>query len=251
MIEREQDGIRWLEFTLLADCPKIRHAVFMRQGGHSNGDFGSLNFSYSVGDRNEHVDANYATAKSILNWDRLVRGKLEHGSRVLAINSSTEALIGPCDALATQIPGQALCMTHADCQAAILYDPVKHAVVNIHSGWRGNVKNIYSEAVAFMKKHYYSSPTDILACISPSLGPEHAEFVNYKTEFPEPFWDFQIRENYFNLWEIARWQLSEAGISKHHIEIAEICTFANPDNWFSYRRTPVSGRHGTFALLAQ
>ena len=138
---------------------------------------------------------------------------------------------------------------HADCQAAIFYDPVHHAVSCVHAGWRGNVQNIYAHAIAFMAGKFHSQPADILVCISPSLGPHFSEFKNYKTEFPESFWPFQIRPNYFNLWEISRTQLQECGILPHHIEIASICTYANEQDFFSYRRDKVTGRNATVVAL--
>ena len=138
---------------------------------------------------------------------------------------------------------------HADCQAAIFYDPKNKAVANVHSGWRGNVKNIYRSTIQKMRRVFGSKPADLLVCISPSLGPDCAEFIHYKAEFPEDFWAFQIKPYYFNLWAIARYQLELSGILPHHIEIAEICTNTEVEDYFSYRREKVSGRHATLAML--
>ena len=85
--------------------------------------------------------------------------------------------------------------------------------------------------------------------ISPSLGPQSAEFTHYRHELPESFWAFQINPNYFNFWEISRWQLETEGILPHHIQIAEIDTRSTPEDYFSYRREKISGRHGSFIEL--
>ena len=140
-------------------------------------------------------------------------------------------------------------MKHADCQAAIFYDPVHHALANVHSGWRGNVKNIYQTTILKMASVFGTKPQDLLVGISPSLGPQHAEFKNYKVEFPEHFWSFQVCPEYFDLWAIARHQLEEAGVLPYHIEIAGICTYANKEDCYSYRRDKVTGRHATLAML--
>lgn len=142
-----------------------------------------------------------------------------------------------------------LMIKHADCQAAIFYDPLHHAVANVHCGWRGNVKNIYREIVEAMGQRYGSRPQDLLVGISPSLGPQASEFRNYIKELPKSFWEFQIKPLYFDLWEISKQQLMGCGILSHHIEIAKICTFSTPEDCFSYRREKRSGRHATIVAL--
>jgi polyphenol oxidase len=136
-----------------------------------------------------------------------------------------------------------------DCQAAILYDPIHRALANVHAGWRGNVQNIYRTAVQKMVHSFGSKPQDLLVGISPSIGPKHAEFKNYKSEFPEEFWEFQVKPTYFDLWQIARHQFESSGVLAHHIQIAEICTFDHPSDYFSYRRDKTTGRHATVAML--
>jgi copper oxidase (laccase) domain-containing protein len=91
---------------------------------------------------------------------------------------------------------------------------------------------------------------NLRVCISPSLGPNHAEFKNYKEEFPKSFWPFKIGESfYFNLWDIAKAQLIEAGVEDKNIEIKRVCTYANPKDYFSYRRENMSGRNATAIAL--
>jgi hypothetical protein len=35
----------------------------------------------------------------------------------------------------------------ADCQSVFLYDPFQKVVANVHSGWRGSIKNVIGRAV--------------------------------------------------------------------------------------------------------
>jgi polyphenol oxidase len=107
----------------------------------------------------------------------------------------------------------------------------------------------YKAAVNHMKMSYQSKPEELLVCISPSLGPESAEFVNYRTELPEPFWEFQSSPLHFDLWSIAENQLIEAGVLPYHIQIARIDTFANGEDYFSYRRSNKCGRQATVCSL--
>lgn len=249
MIRKEKDGIAWLEFELLADFNQLQHGVFLRHGGVSTGSFASLNFSSLSGDNISHVETNREKVREIFQIPVWAKCRLEHGCRVVSVNFKNADDLHLCDAAATSERGIGLVVTHADCQAAIFYDPIQHVLANVHSGWRGNVQNIYAETVDFMKRNFLCSPENLLVCISPSLGPEDAEFINYRTEFPSEFWPFEVKPNYFNLWEISRWQLQQKGILPHHIQIAEINTYSNPNDYFSYRRSPISGRHGTIAAL--
>jgi YfiH family protein len=172
-----------------------------------------------------------------------------HGTEINRISSkeANEAIAG--DGLITNISGLSLMIKHADCQAALFYDPIKKAIANVHSGWRGSVQNIYQKTVEKMKQEYGSKPEDILVGISPSLGPEAAQFINYKTEIPKSLWKFQIKPLYFDFWAISEMQLTSAGILPDHIEIARQCTFSNEQDFFSHRRNPATGRHGCFIAL--
>jgi copper oxidase (laccase) domain-containing protein len=58
-----------------------------------------------------------------------------------------------------------------------------------------------------------------------------------------------VRENYFDLWGISRWQLVEAGVRESHIETAGLCTRCRTDLFFSYRAERTTGRFATAAML--
>jgi YfiH family protein len=246
---KEKDGIRWLEFKLLADFKQLRHGVFLRHGGCSSGPFSSLNFGFFIGDPIENVRANIEKIKGVLGISHIMNSDLKHGKRVVEVSPHNLAEQSECDALTTSYSDIGLMMTHADCQAAIFYDPVKHAVANVHAGWRGSVQNIYAETVQFMNKTYGSKACDLLVGISPSLGPKEAEFINYRKELPEHFWKYKDQSNFFDFWAISEAQLIESGVLAHHIELAGIGTLSNPQDFFSYRRDKITGRHATLVAL--
>jgi YfiH family protein len=247
MIRRQQGALQWLEFELLSEIPNLAHGVLLRHGGCSQGPFASLNLSKSVGDLPAHVDANRQFLLSTLSLPPLFSCRLVHGAEVTAVSSFSPP--PTCDAITTVDPTITLLNTHADCQVAIFYDPIHHALANVHCGWKGSVKNIYAATIQHMRFTYGSLPTDLLVCISPSLGPQSAEFIHYKTELPETFWPFQIKPTYFDFWAISEWQLTQAGILLHHLQIAGLDIFTNPTDYFSYRRDKITGRHATFAWL--
>lgn len=247
-------NLQWLEFDLLADIPHLKHALFLRHGGHSKDPYDSLNTSYSVGDREEDVNANFQIIQDHFQENveipcHLYWGAQCHKNGIAFIDHHSQHRQLDTDALVTDTPGKVLMIRHADCQAAIFYDPVNKAIANVHAGWRGSVINIYADTISFMQKQFGTKPANLIVCISPSLGPEDAEFIHYAHELPKEFWSFQAKPTYFDFWAISEHQLKQSGVLPHHIEIARISTLSNPEDYFSYRRKKISGRHAACVTL--
>lgn len=247
VIRKKHNEIQWLEFEQLQEFPNVQHGVFLCHGGVSPKPFQSLNAGGSTGDDPANVEENRRRILSLFPLGELISAHQAHTAH-LDIVQGPYASKEACDGLITKEKHKVLMIKHADCQAAIFYDPVENILANVHSGWRGNVQNIYAVTIETMKQ-MGSNPSNIFVCISPSLGPEYSEFVNFRTEFPVHFQEFQWKANYFNLWEISRMQLKAAGILPSHIECAEICTYENKDDFFSYRRDKITGRNATLAML--
>ncbi len=253
MRQNEKDNIQWLEFDLLQGFPLI-HGCTMRHGGVSQGTYSSLNFGRPpCAQERLCVEENTRKLQNLFKLPKPIRSQLVHGKTIERVDGQSLSGIDHqtlvADGLSTNDPNIALLMTHADCQTAIFFDPNQKAIANVHAGWRGSVQNIYQETIVHMQREYGSNPADLLVCISPSLGPKNAEFIHYKKELPEPFWDFQIKFKFFDFWEISRWQLLACGIKPSHIEIAQIDTYAEAKDFFSHRRDPLSGRQATFCAL--
>ena len=51
------------------------------------------------------------------------------------------------DVFVTDQPGVPLLLRYADCTPVLIYDPMRHAVAVIHSGWRGTVQGATRAAV--------------------------------------------------------------------------------------------------------
>lgn len=236
MLLKEKNQLHWLEFKIFQQFPRLKHGIFLKNN--------ALNLSYQVGEPVESVKENEDLICQLLEVPPPYRAELCHSNHVQIVPSQ-----GPCDALVTNKQGESLLITHADCQAALLYDPVHHVLATIHCGWRGNVQNIYAHTILFLQKHFKTRPEDLFVGISPSLGPEHAEFLHFEKEFPLYFQQFQIKPFYFDLWAVSHHQLRELGIPDAHIEIAQECTYSSPDKFYSYRRDKKCGRHGTLAML--
>ncbi len=246
----QSNGLPFYQFFHLADFPAIQHAVFTRNGGESAGPFASLNTAVSVGDDPEAVARNRAKIQETLGGGRLQFSRQVHGVDVAVFTRDGNGLppgdAPEADAMITDIPGLNLIIQVADCQAVLLYDPVRRAVANIHSGWRSSVGNIIEETAAAMTARFGSDPADMLAGVGPSLGPCCGEFVNYREEIPEPLWKYRTGDHHFDFWALSRDQLRAAGVRNGHIRIGGICTQCRTDEFFSYRG---EGKTGRFAAV--
>ena len=255
LLRFNKNGLFIYQFSIFNSAPDIIHGIFTRHGGFSQGNYKSLNLSFSVGDDPQRVVKNREQVLKVLNLEHLLSLKQVHGKNSVIIDrisNETGAMEPECgvgDILMTRIPNQGLMIKQADCQSVLLYDPQNRSIANIHCGWRGNVENVLGEAVIKMKTHFGSNPQDLLAGIGPSLGPCCAQFLNYRREFPREHWTYQGRPYYFDLWRLSRDQLIAAGLAENRIEIAGLCTSCLTKDFFSYRKKRETGRFATVIAL--
>jgi YfiH family protein len=238
-------------FKILAAVPQLLHGVFDRRGGVSLAPYATLNASWTIGDRESAVRQNLERIKRALGVAELVAAPQVHGDTIMVIDNETLPPSDPhlpvritpdADALVTRLDGIGLMIKVADCQALFLVDPVRRVVANVHCGWRGSVQGILGKVVRLLQKRFQSRPEDLLAALSPSLGPCCAEFRNYPQELPEAFLPFKLGTNHFDFWAITRRQLEDVGLLPEHIEISGQCTVCGTDRFFSYRAEKVTGR---------
>lgn len=251
LLIEEAGGLLCYRSSLLDAFPEVVHGFFGRQGGVSPEPYHSLNLSFTVGDQSARVVRNRALVQQALGLTALASATQVHGCRealVTAARSAAAEEIPDADILITGQPGLGLLIKQADCQAVMLYDPVRRVAANVHSGWRGQVGNILGNAVNGLQKSG-SRPEDLVAAISPSLGPCCAEFRNFRQELPPDLWSYQVRPTYFDLWALSRDQLLAAGLKAPQIDIAGICTRCRGDQFFSYRRDRHTGRQGAVIAL--
>lgn len=249
---RKMKRVRCLQFPRLVSHDRLVHAVFTRKGGVSDAPYDTLNVSYDTDDRPECVSKNIQIIRDAIGAKDLAFMNQVHGKKIMVLRQHHfDGLREPvnADAMITDIPKLALMVKQADCQGVLLFDPTKGVAANVHCGWKGNVVNILKSVVERMRSDFGCFATDLAAAIGPSLGPCCSEFVDYEEIFPKAFRRFMIRKAYFNLWEISRYQLLEAGLKNDHIETAGICTCCKNEMFYSYRREGETGRFATVIML--
>ena len=242
MIENRRNGVVCLQFPNLKDFSELRHAVFTRRDGCSRTPYRSLNTSFSVGDAPDRVDRNRERIRRCLEATELVFARQVHDTDVAVVSGPPDGRPPKADALVTAARGRYLTIQVADCQAVMVYDPVRQVVANMHSGWRGSIGNIIGRTLQEMTAAFGTAAGDLIAGIGPSLGPCCAEFVHYRKEIPRSFWPYKNASHHFNFWAISHDQLCEAGVPTEHIFTSKLCTRCHTDRFFSYRGEGTTGR---------
>jgi YfiH family protein len=170
-----------------------------------------------------------------------------HGKKVLLVDSSSPQKQDG-DGMITQEIGLKLLIKHADCQVAIAYDPIRHALGVAHAGWRGQVLGLYSALIQAMQEAFGTEPKDLKVVFAPSLGPTKSEFINYRHELPQWMWAFEEAPLHFNLWKIAEKELFDLGIQPQNLSLPPCCTYLDT-RFHSYRRDKTTLRNKTVSQL--
>ena len=253
-------------YALFNNHPYVVHIVTTRSGGISESPCRALNFGFITEDAPAAVINNRIRLCQSLrvNPRSLTTGEQVHESRVAVVREADKgsgALDLPSrlprtDAMITNLPRAPLMVLIADCTAVGLYDPVQRVIGMAHAGWRGTAAGIARKTVEQMTSIFGSDPEDMLAGISPSIGPCCYEvgrdvISSFEESFPEAgdhfFLDHKRDKARLDLWQANRWQLVEAGVRNSNIEIAGKCTSCHTDMFYSHRAE--KGRTGRFGAL--
>ena len=259
MISKNINSIKYLQFTNLSEFGNLIHFSTTRQSGKSKGMLSSFNLGYTVNDNPQFVTENLDSLANIFGISRkqMVSPKQSHTKNIGIVKSEND-LFNDTDALITNIPNICIFVRTADCIPILLYDPVKKAAAAIHSGWKSTLQEISKHTIELMQKEYGTNPKDLIAGVGPSIGPEVYEvgpevieqFLNY-FDFDNYITPIKNSEKGFlNLWEVNKQILINSGIPGNQIEIAEMCTYSNPELFYSARRDGVkTGRLATGIMI--
>lgn len=230
-----------------------------RHGGCSQGVYGSFNVNPYCGDDSKAVDNNRkALCETIgVGQNCIVLPHQTHGTEVRVIgkeffmlpeNIRTMLLEG-VDAVVTSLSGVCIGVSTADCIPLLLYDKVHHAGCAIHAGWRGTMKRIAHIAVRAMQTVYHTHPENLCAYIGPGISLDSFEVGDeVYQEFVSAGFAMDAIARLQDKWHIDlagcnRMQLLETGVDARNIQVSDICTFKNTDDYFSARKLgTASGR---------
>ena len=248
------DGIVFYRFERLADEYGLDHAIFTRRGGVSLPPFASLNVGHTVGDDLRVVEVNHHRALAALGLRRrdVATCYQVHAARVGVVGPDDRGNVRPkTDALVTAAAELVLMLRFADCVPVLFYDRQRRVIGLAHAGWRGVTSRVVLATVETLVRAFGCRPADMWAGVGPSIGPccyqvgqEVVEQVGGVLDGGALFHQVNGRAH-LDLWAAVQCQLVEAGVRQ--IDVAELCTACDTDEWFSHRAE--GGKTGRFGVV--
>jgi len=234
--------------------PTVRACTTTRAGGVSAPPFDSLNLAGHVGDRAEAVQRNRERLKKALKLPGMPRFLHQvHGSAVVKFCRAKKVGDPPvADAAWTEETGVVLAVLTADCLPIVLSDRQGTVIAAIHAGWRGLDNGIIEQTLARLPQR-----ADWLAWIGPGLraadfevGDEVREqLLAHGRALPEHFLPHdRAGRHLLDAAAVARWQLERQGVST--VADCGLSTLRD-ERFYSYRRTPETGRMATLIWREQ
>lgn len=168
-----------------------------------------------------------------------------HGARVIDLDADPSR---EGDAAFTRRRHNVCVVQMADCLPVLFADAAGTVVAAAHAGWRGLAGGVLEATLAAMR-----IPGDrVLAWLGPAIGPrayEVGEDVLDAFRGDEAaFLPARPGHWLLDLYAVARRRLGHAGVTQ--IYGGGICTYSEPQRFFSYRRDRTGARMGAFIWLA-
>lgn len=228
----------------------LNHGFFTRQGGVSSGIYNSLNIGLGSDDDRDSVLENRRRVAAEMKVDaaNLLAPYQIHSPDVIAVATPwQDGMDRKADALVTSTPGLAIGISTADCGPILFADPKARVVGAAHSGWKGAVTGVLQNTVSAMVD-LGASPSGITAVLGPAISQSAYEVG---PEFQQRFLEANpANEIYFVPSEKAGHFMFDLpayiGDTLHGLGLAKVanmglCTYADEDRFYSYRRTTHRG----------
>lgn len=233
------------------ECANVRHGFLSRKGGVSTGVYASLNCGPGSADDGSSVEENRRRAvhKVGLSAAPLVTCHQIHSPDVArVVDPWTPADAPKADALVTDQAGIALGVLTADCAPVLFCDARAGVVGAAHAGWKGAVGGVLEATVREMVRLGATSQ-NIRAAVGPCIHQKSYEVGNELCEavLAASDWAFELFEpsngragHYqFDLPGYVAGRLARLDLG--HFEILAFDTYADENQFFSYRRSTHQG----------
>ena len=230
-------------------------AITLRTGGISQGPFDSNNMALHVEDSESKVQQNRQMLQAELGLEQQPLWLEQcHGTEIVLVEDSLG--VPQADASQTRQPQRACVVMTADCLPVLFCNHQGTQVAAAHAGWRGLCNGILRKTVA-----QFDRPESVIVYLGPAIGPKVYEvgaellpaFVKNSQDalqvaaIQSAFVPLQSGKFLANLYALARAELESCGVNA--VYGGEFCTFSEPDRFYSYRRTPKTGRTASLIWL--
>ena len=227
----------------LLSKPRIQHGFFTRRGGVSGSIYASLNCAFSSDDHASQVKENRARVAQILGIEdgSLVSVRQAHTTAVLSVSGPLSGEAPVADGLVTQCRHVGLSVLGADCAPVLFADPLAQVIGAAHAGWKGALAGILESTIDAMLGLGAQVP-DLVVSIGPAIqqasyevGPEFRQkFLHDSLDYESFFVGGSLGKFRFDLPGFIEHRLAGAGLTS--VDRLTLDTFADTDQFFSYRR---------------
>lgn len=229
----------------------VRAAFTLRTGGVSLPPFDSLNVGAHVGDQARAVDENrrrifrHLALPGEPAWLEQV-----HGKEVADLDDMIAT--ARADAAFTRVAGRVCAVQVADCLPVLLALRSGAAVAAVHCGWRGLASGVLEATVRALG----APGPELLAWLGPAIGPlafevgaeVRAAFLEQDARAAVAFAANARGRFQCDLFELARQRLAALAVSA--VFGGGVCTHADRERFYSYRRDGRCGRMAALIWLA-
>lgn len=255
------------KFNQLSKFDDILHFVSTRTGGVSASPYDSLNLSFRSPDKYENVYKNRSILFESLDipLDCVTLGQQTHSGNVHVVSltekgrgsTSYESAIPNSDALVTNIPNICLMVLLADCVPVFFYDSLQKVIGITHAGRVGTENSISVNTIKVLLNDFKCKLENIYVGIGPAIGIDkyiinNDAAVNLANSLPPDTKALRTYNNNLSA-DIAlanKEQLIATGLPDANIEVANLCTFSQSNDFFSERRDgKPTGRFGAGIML--
>lgn len=228
--------------------PRVRSLQTSRHGGASLAPYDTFNLGAHVGDVPQVVAHNRQLLSALMPSEPVWLQQV-HGTVV--VNADDASCLPQADACIARHRGAVCVVMTADCLPVLLCDDAGTVVGAAHAGWKGLAAGVIEATVAAMDV----APHNLMAWLGPAISQPAFEvggevrdlFVAHHAEAARAFLPGVGDKWLADIYLLARQRLLALGITRIHG--GGLCTYSDPENFFSYRRDGVTGRMGTFIWL--
>ncbi len=230
--------------SLVFDLPGLRHGYFTRQGGVSSGLYGSLNAGPGSNDEANLIAENRARIAEHLGVlpQNLLSPYQFHSADVVVVDAPFERERPRADAIVTAHQGLAIGVVTADCGPLLFVDAKAGVIGAAHAGWQGAVGGVIEKTIAAMET-FGANRNDTLGVLGPTISQKNYEVdadfgarLLAKDKAAAPFFiaGQSTTKRQFDLPAYIMMQLARSDVQGVDLHL---CTYADADRFFSYRRT--------------
>lgn len=252
-----KNGVVYLSVPSIDAVGAYINGFTTRIGGVSADEYSSLNLSLTREKNRQNVSENYRRLASALGLElsTFTACHYEHGNSVEIITKEhlgagilRENPLPFCDGVIAAEPGVTAVTMHADC-TPIFFADKKGSICGVcHAGWKGTYKCISQQMIKKMNIPL----NDILIGIGPSICRNCFEVQEDVGSLFYNKWGssaivFRGEKQFVDLGKVTLMQLEEIGVPPENITIADICTYCNPNLFYSHRRD--KGNTGAMASV--